>query len=83
MRAVFGNPVAVATELQGQFVPGRDKIVPPPKFASVCRLLWPHKTAAHLAAIAGRDERTAKRWLSGEFEPPVKVVLAVIQEMFA
>lgn len=61
---------------------GRDTVVPPPKFGAVCKLLWPEKTAAHIASIAGRDERTAKRWLSGEYEPPVVVLLAVINKMF-
>lgn len=42
--------------------------------------LWPHKTAAHLAAIAGKDERAAKRWLAGEFEPPPAVFLAIFAE---
>jgi hypothetical protein len=82
MRSAFGNPVAVANEIQATFVPGRDTVVPPPKFGAVCKVLWPEKTAAHLATIAGRDERTAKRWLSGEYEPPVVVLLAVIHKMF-
>lgn len=82
MRSVFGNPEATAREMQGHFVPGRDKIVPAFKFGAVCKVLWPEKTAACLAAIADRDERTAKRWLSGEFEPPIRIVLAVMQKMF-
>jgi hypothetical protein len=82
MRAPYGGPNEVLCEIRGQFVPGRDTVVPPPKFASVCRLLWPVKTAAQLASIAGKDERTAKRWLAGEYEPPVVVVLAMMQEMF-
>lgn len=83
MRSAFGNADAVAREIQGQFVQGRDTVVPPPKFAAVCKVLWPHKTAAHLASIAGnRDERTAKRWLAGEYDPPVIVVLAVMHKMF-
>jgi hypothetical protein len=82
MRTSFGNPSVVASELQGQFVPGRDTIVPPPKFAIVARALWPQKTAAHLATIAGKDERTAKRWLAGEYEPPVIVITAILVEMF-
>lgn len=83
MKGPYGNPDVVAREIQGQFVPGRDTLVPQPKFGAVCKLLWPHKTAAHLAAIAGnRDERTAKRWLAGEYDPPVVVVLAVLSEMF-
>ena len=44
-------------------------------------MLWPVKTAACLAAIAKCDERHAKRFLSGEYEPPLSVVLAVIHEM--
>ena len=82
MNALFGNRDAVACEIRGQFVQGRDTLVPPPRFGAVCKLLWPSKTAAQLAAISGRDERTAKRWLSGEYEPPVVVLLAVMQKMF-
>lgn len=51
------------------------------KFGSVAKVLWPVKTAACLASIAKTDERTAKRWLRGEHEPPLSVVLAVVHEM--
>ncbi|HZP68358.1 MAG TPA: hypothetical protein VFB29_00310 [Pseudolabrys sp.] len=81
MRTPFGNPGIVASELQGRFSPETDKIVPPSKFGAVARVLWPEKTAAHVACIAGKDERTAKRWLSGEFEPPAVVIAAVIVEL--
>ena len=81
MRSVFGNPVATAIEMQGRYVPGRDVLVPPTKFAAVAKALWPQKTAAELAAIAGKDERTAKRWLAGEFEPPGIVIAAIIVEI--
>lgn len=77
---MFGNPVAVATELQGHFRPGQDKIVTR-KFGAVARVVWPEKTAAHIASIAGSDERTAKRWLAGEFEPPAIVIAAIIVEI--
>jgi hypothetical protein len=80
MHGAFGNPRGVETEIQGQFVPGRDTIVTC-RFAVAARALWPVKTAAHLAAIAGRDERTAKRWLSGEFEPPNCVIAAIVLEI--
>ena len=80
MRVPFGNPGQVATEIQGQFRPDKDKIVTR-KFGAVARALWPEKTAAHVAAIAGRDERTAKRWLAGEFEIPASVIVAVITEI--
>lgn len=82
MRGTFGDRCVVENEIQGTFVQGRDTVVPPPKFGDVCRLLWPEKTAAHIASLGGRDERTAKRWLSGEYEPPVAVLVAIINKMF-
>lgn len=81
MRSMYGNADATAREIGGQFRQGADKIVSR-KFGAVAKVLWPHKTAANIAAIAGRDERTASRWLSGEFEPPLVVVLAVVNETF-
>ena len=82
MRAIYANPVATGNEIQATYVSGRDKIVGPAQFGNVCKLLWPTKTAAHIAAIAKRDERTAQRWLAGEYEPPIVVVLAVVSKMF-
>ena len=82
MRSRFGNSLQVINEIQATYVPSRDALVPAPKFGAVCKLLWPEKTAAHLAALSGRDERTAKRWLAGEYEPPVVVLMAVIIKMF-
>jgi len=81
MRASFGNPVAVATEIQGRFRQGTDKIVSAGQFGRVAKVLWPLKTAACLGAIAGKDERTAARWLSGEFEPPGIVIAAIVLEI--
>lgn len=82
MRTVYEARVSEQTEIQGHLLSGRDTLVPAPMFGAVCRLLWPHKTAAHLATIGGKDERTAKRWLTGEYEPPVAVLVAVINKMF-
>lgn len=82
MRSTYERNRAEQIEIEGRILSGRDTVVPPPKFGAVCKLLWPEKTAAHIASIAGRDERTAKRWLSGEYEPPVVVLLAVINKMF-
>lgn len=81
MRSSIGNPVAVARELQGHFCPETDRLVPPSRFAIVAKALWPLKTAAHLAAIAGKDERTAKRWLAGEYEPPGIIIAAIVLEI--
>lgn len=82
MRALYEQQVSDATEIQGRIVRGEDKIVPPPLWTDFARLCWPTKTAAQLASIAGKDERTAKRWLSGEFEPPNVIVVALIAKMF-
>jgi len=71
----------LATTIRGRYLSPEDKIVPVCKFALVARILWPEKTAAHLAAIAGKDERTAKRWLHGEFDPPGVVIAAIIAEI--
>ena len=83
MRTVYEERIAEATAIEGRLSTGSDKIVPPSNFGPVCKVLWPDKTAACIAAIARRDERTAKRWLSGEFEPPNILVLAVMHKIFA
>lgn len=81
MRSVYEEKVAVATETERQIRQGTAKIVSR-KFGPVAKLLWPHKTAAHLAVIGKSNERTAARWLSGEFDPPISIVLAVMREIF-
>ena len=81
MHGTFGSSESVAREIQGQFRPGRDKIVPRRKFGIVARALWPDKTAFHVAAIAGCEERQAKRYLSGEYEIPYTIIRAVIDAM--
>jgi hypothetical protein len=77
MYGVLRGQPSVATEMQGRPMPGRDILVPPPPWTHWARYCFPLKTAAELAAIAGKDERTAKRWLAGEFEPP-QIMLAVL-----
>lgn len=63
-----------------QFNPGPDKIVRR-KFGAVAKVLWPFKTAAHVAAIGKISDRHAARILAGEFEPPAIVIAAVIVEI--
>jgi hypothetical protein len=82
MRTHYEEEIATATKLQGRFSTGDDKIVPPQNWAWFARHCWPDKCAATLASIGKRDERTAKRWLSGEFEPPNAVMVALIQKLF-
>ena len=69
-----------ARKSEGRASPRGDRLVPR-RFSAVAKVLWPIKTAACLAHIAKCDERHAKRFLSGEYEPPLSVVLAVIHEM--
>ncbi len=57
-----------------------DKIVGR-KFGRVAKVLWPVKTAATIATIAKASERTAERWMAGEFEPPAIVLAAMLVEI--
>ena len=80
MRSVYEERVAEASSTARQLRQGTDKIVRR-KFGAVAKVVWPHKTAAHLASIARTNERTAWRWLSGEYEPPAVVIAAIIVEI--
>ena len=74
--------LASAREIERHVLQHPDKIVSVGEFGKVAKVLWPFKTAAQLASLAGKDERTAARWLSGEFEPPNCIVLATIEKIF-
>lgn len=80
MHGIFRTTEEVANENQRHFRQRTEKVVNP-KFGAVAKVIWPFKTAAELAAIANTNERTAARWLSGEFEPPAIVIAAVIVEI--
>lgn len=82
MSGVLQARVDEARSIERQIRQGTGKIVSVGNFGRVAKLLWPLKTAAHLASIADTNERTAARWLSGEFEPPVIIVMATMQEIF-
>lgn len=83
MHGTLPRQIAEARAIEGQLLSGKDKIVPVPYWVWFARHLWPTKTAAHLASIAGyKDDRQAKRWLSGEFEPPGIVMAALIAKLY-
>ena len=82
MRAVSTARIAEHRGIEGQLLSGGDKIVRPPYWTDFARVIWPDKTAEHIAALAKADPRTAKRWLSGEYEPPLAVVLVLIDKLF-
>lgn len=81
MSGVLQRRIEEARSIERQLCQGTDKIVSR-NFGKVAKVLWPLKTAAHLASIAKTNERTAARWLSGEFEPPYCIVEAVMHETF-
>jgi hypothetical protein len=80
MRTRYQLAIADQNAIQCQIRHGDEKLVHR-KFGPVAKILWPIKPAAHLAVIGGVSERTACRWLSGEFEPPASVIAATILEM--
>lgn len=80
MRSSYERQIAEASETARHLCQGTDRIVSR-KFGAVAKLLWPNKTAAQLAAIANTNERTAWRWLAGEYEPPAVIIAAVIVEI--
>lgn len=81
MHNVYELRTAEQTEIARQIRQGDAKIVSR-NFGRVAKLLWPFKTAAHVATIAKTNERTAARWLSGEFQPPYVVIEATMHEIF-
>ena len=81
MRTVYEERAGQAREIERRLRQRTDKIVSVGKFAVVAKALWPLNTAAHIASIAGKDERTGARWLAGEFEPPGIVLAAILTEI--
>lgn len=81
MTGTLQRSIDGARQTERQIRQGTGEIVSAGRFAVVAKALWPLKTAAHIASIAGKDERTGARWLSGEFEPPGIVLAAILHEI--
>jgi hypothetical protein len=47
----------------------------------VARLLFPHKTAAHIAALVGCSDRAAEMYLAGDREWSGDAVAAIVAEI--
>jgi hypothetical protein len=63
---------------------GFDEAVPVPNpklFGRVAKTVWPHKTAAHLAAATGASVRAAEYWIGGQREPSARAVQAIFNEI--
>lgn len=73
--------IASNTEINGREMRHQDVFVRAPKWIEYARRYGPPtKLDEHLAAMAGRDGRTARRWLSGEVEPPMVILGWLAQE---
>jgi len=81
MHGVFGNRDVVASEIDGQFRPGTDKVVRAFKWVKMFRNERPEKTDMHLAVIIGKDPRTARRYLEGDYEVPGAVIAFFVAEL--
>lgn len=69
-------------QIEPRFLSGSDKNVGRSKFGDCARVLWPRKTAEHIAAAAGVNVRTAERWLAGKQRPDIKLAAPMFEEMF-
>ena len=56
---------------------GSDRTV----LSSVARTLWPHKTAAHLAAATNCSVRAAEMYLGGQREWSGDAIAAIVSEI--
>jgi len=81
MEGTLQKRVEEARKIERRLRQGTDRIVRRPKFKRVCEALWPLNTAAHIAAFAGKDERTGARWLAGEFRAEPIVFAHIIMEL--
>ena len=83
MRGNYEGSRVEQIQIEGRGLRGEDIFVRQPILADLCRLLWPgEKPAPFLASLSKRDERTAKRWLAGEFDPPLSVMHAIQDEIY-
>ena len=80
MRSVFEQRIAEASEIERKLLQGTAKYCSP-IFGRVCKAIWPHKTAEHLAAAAHCAVRTADYQISGENPPSMRCLVAVINAM--
>lgn len=83
MKAVFGNAIATAKEIDGHFDPSKPRkdIIVRTLVGPVCRAIWPDKTDANVAVICRCDPRNARRYLSGELPIPAALLAAINVEL--
>lgn len=77
MGEVSAGERRAAAKIDGQFSPGLDKIVRGCVFGATARAIWDFPDAV-IAQIANCNPRTARRYLSGEQDPPPIVITAML-----
>lgn len=80
MRTVYEREIASAAKIEGRIATGLDGFVQSP-VGPVCKVLWPSKTDAHVAAICGCDPRNARRYMVGEIPIPSILLAAIVVEI--
>jgi hypothetical protein len=80
MRTVYERELANASKIERAIVQGDARLCRP-AFGIVCKALWPIKTAEKLASLVGCGVRAAAYEISGEREPSVQSLLAVMIEI--
>lgn len=77
MRGVSAPSLVPASKIECRKVPVSEENFRS-DFGIVARALWPEKTAAELAALAGATERAARDWLAGRVEPPGCIIAVIV-----
>lgn len=81
MRSVYEEKLERAAKNARTIVQGDARSCSDLIFGKVCKVIWPFKTAEQLAAKAGCSVRAAAYELSGEREPSVHSLRAVINAL--
>ena len=82
MQSTYEARVGEQTTIQRTIVQGNARLCSG-NFGKHCKIIWPVKTAEHLALAVGCSVRAAAYELSGERPPSDKSMLVVINEIFS
>lgn len=81
MPSVYEEKLARASKNARTIVQGDARVCSALIFGKVCKAIWPFKTAEELASRVGCSVRAAAYEISGEREPSVHSLQAVINAM--
>lgn len=82
MQSTYEARAGEQTTIQRKVLQGSAEICSN-NFAKHCKIIWPTKTAEHLALAIGCSVRAAAYQLSGEHPPTDKTMLVIINKIFA